>query len=270
MFEFFYNYIPQSTAFLFFGLSIKWYALFIVGGSLFGVLVVRLLQKKYNLYFEKFDDLLIWSALVGIIGARVYYVFYAWDYYRDNLLDILKIYKGGLGIWGAFVGIFLVTWIWCRKKNISFWFLADQLVILIIIGQIFGRWGNYFNQEVFGRPSVGVWRIPIELANRPIGYENFATFLPMFLFESCGNLLLLLLLLVLFNLIYRQQDSKWPSGVVFIFYLFSYSAFRFFLEFWRIDYSLTFLGLRTAQWVSLVFFVFSLLLCRLLIKRKQQ
>jgi len=245
--------IPNAIAFSVFGMPVRWYAIFILLGIAVGWLVVSHLQKKYALKIKDFSDLILLSAIFSILGARIYYVFYAWDFYKNDFWSIFKINQGGLGIFGALFGVFGATIFWAWRKKLNFWELADQLSIMAIIGQIFGRWGNYFNQEVFGRPVS--WGIYIESANRPIGYENFNYFLPTFLFEIIGNILILFVLLKIFALVYGK-NKKMTSGSVFLLYILLYSILRFCLEFWRIDYSGYFLGLRAAAWICL-FLIFT-------------
>ncbi len=255
---FWQTYLPVNEMVSFFGISIRWYAFFIVVGAIIGFALLQKMIKKYQLEFGDLEWLMIWSVIGGIIGARLYYVIYAWPFFAENPLQILQIYNGGLGIFGAMAGFLLVIYLWCRYYNFRFLTLADFLVLAILPGQIWGRFGNYFNQELFGKPTDGWWGIIISPENRPVGYESFSFFHPVFLYESLLNLLLFLGLFVLVKKIYENKENlnKW-SGTVFYFYLFGYAIIRLFLEQVRIDYSPLFLGWRVAGWFSLILLILS-------------
>jgi phosphatidylglycerol---prolipoprotein diacylglyceryl transferase len=259
MIDFLHNYVPQPVAFTAGQIHIHWYALLMIVGGLLGYFVTLFLAKKENFARDIIDDLLPVFVLGAIIGARIYYVLYAWEFYKDNLIDILKIWEGGLAIHGILGGGFIATYLFCRVKKISFLQLADLIVPGLALAQTVGRVGNYFNQEIFGRPTELPWGIPIEFANRPWQFSLYEYFHPVFLYESFGNLIIFITLLLL----WRRQLAKFP-GNIFLVYIFLYSLQRFFLEFLRVDYSPEVFGIRWAQLLSgfLMIFVLTLIIAK--------
>jgi len=201
-------------------------------------------------------DLSFYIIIFGIIGDRLAHVFlYDWEYYSQNLLDILKIWQGGLAIHGAiFTGI-LVLFIYARKKFLSFWLLADIFAPALVLGQTIGRWGNYFNQEIYGLPTDLPWGIPINLVNRVKGYESFTHFHPTFLYLSIWCLLIFMVLFFWHKKrikVFKNTGIIKGVGNIFLSYLFLYSIGRFLVEFIRLDLQPEPLGLRMGQWLSLV------------------
>jgi len=188
--------------------------------------------------------LAMWLILGGIIGARLYDVFLIdWDYFANNPLEIIQIWHGGLAVHGAIIGGVIALLAWCKIKKKSFWQFAGLIFTVLPLGQAIGRWGNYFNQELFGRPTTLPWSIPISTVNRPEQYSNFQYFQPAFLYESILNLILFFVLLFL----YKKNRH---SGEIVIYYLMGYSAIRFMMEFIRIDVTSLVFGIRLPQLVS--------------------
>jgi phosphatidylglycerol:prolipoprotein diacylglycerol transferase len=188
-------------------------------------------------------DSLFWIVLAGIVGARIWHVFSpppsmvaqgittAW--YFAHPLDMINIRNGGLGIPGAIIGGALALWLYCRNKKISFLNLVDVLVPGVALAQAIGRWGNFFNQELYGKPTNLPWKIYIDPAHRVAGYENYNYFTPLFLYESLWNLLNMAILLWL-----ARRFEKWlKPGDIFYIYMIMYSIGRFTLEFLRVDAS---------------------------------
>lgn len=238
---------PSPILFQWGEVAIYWYGFFLALALASGFLVVRYLGRRRGLAGESIDSLAVWAAAGGLIGARLYEVAINWFYYQKNLTAIWRVWEGGLAIHGALIGGGLAIYFWARKNKIDFWRLADLTVIGLALGQAIGRWGNYFNQELFGRPTSWPWGIPIAPANRPTGYELFEYFQPAFLYESILNLILFLILFIL----WRRQIK---SGRLTLIYLAGYAAIRFLMEFIRIDPAAFWFGLRLAQWVSLAIF----------------
>jgi phosphatidylglycerol:prolipoprotein diacylglycerol transferase len=233
-------------------------------GGLSAIVVVLRLARYYKISSELIWDLATYWILGAVTGARLYYVVYAWEYFREHLIEIPMIWNGGLAIHGLLLGGFGTLLLYTRQKKINFGTLADILAPAIALAQSCGRWGNYFNQELFGRPSNLPWSIPIDQLHRPEVYANFTHFHPTFLYESLGNFLVFTLLMIWH---YRRQvrgQNKFLPGLIFVAYLGLYSLLRFTMEFLRVDYSPLIFGFRVAQIVSLlvVFFVGVFLIAR--------
>ncbi|MFH0814533.1 MAG: prolipoprotein diacylglyceryl transferase [Candidatus Falkowbacteria bacterium] len=244
---FLHTYHPAPYLVEFGMLKIHWYGLLMVVGGLVGLFLVLRLAKFYKINKNDILDLAVYWLIFSIIAARIYYVLYAWELYKDNLLDILKIWQGGLAVHGIMIGGFAATIIFARRTKINVWHLLDLSAIGLCAAQIIGRWGNYFNQEIFGKPTGLSWGIPIDAALRPAGYASFEFFHPTVLYESLGNAIVLFVLLLLF---FKVALKKNISGLIFAGYLILYSILRFCLEFVRIDYSPMLFGIRWAQIVS--------------------
>jgi phosphatidylglycerol---prolipoprotein diacylglyceryl transferase len=226
--------------------TLRWYGLLIATGVLLGVTLSQYLARFRKVNPDLIGDLAIWLVVGAIPMARLYYVLFQWDYYRQYPGQILAIWQGGIAIHGAILGGMLATWLFARLQRVSFWQLADLVAPALILGQALGRWGNFFNSEAFGRPTELPWKLYIPPAQRPPGYETFAYFHPTFLYESLWNLLVLGLLLFLF---FKYPRHK--RGTLFLTYAIAYSLGRLWIEGLRTD-SLMLGPLRIAQIVSLV------------------
>lgn len=255
MFNFLHTNIPSPYLIEWGILKIRWYGFLMVVGGLFGYWLILKLLKRKEVDKKVFEDLLIYFPVGAIIGARIYYIFYAWEFYRHNLLDIFKVWEGGLAVHGIMLGGFTATFIYCRVKKISFWRIADLAAVGLSAAQMIGRAGNYFNQEIFGKPTNLPWGIPIEVANRPAGYESYSFFHPVFIYECLGSAVIASLLFYL-----NWKKLKWREGTVFLVYLMLYSIMRFSLEFLRLDYSPEIFGMRWAMIMSSLIFTGALAL----------
>ena len=213
-------------------LAMRWYGLCIALGIAVGTFVVsrELTRKGYDGALAL--DALFFVVPLGFIGARVYHVLTDYDLYADDPFPgIFEVWNGGLGIYGAVVGGFLGVLIFARIRGISPLMFADAAAPGLILAQAIGRWGNYFNQELFGRPSDLPWAIRISPENRPQGFEGSAAFHPTFLYESIWNVLVFFVLLF----IARRFASSLKNGDIFLIYVSLYSVGRFFVESLRID-----------------------------------
>ena len=177
-------------------------------------------------------DSLFFVVPLGFVGARVYHVLTDYQLYADDPFPgVFEVWNGGLGIYGAVIGGFLGAIIFARVRGISVLVFADAVAPGLILAQAIGRWGNYFNQELFGRPSELPWAIWIAPDNRPAGFVDAETFHPTFLYESIWNLLVCFALLWI-----SRRFAGWlKAGDVFLIYVSLYSVGRFFVEALRID-----------------------------------
>ncbi len=218
--------------------QVHWYGLFMLLAITAGFLIVLKLAPSFKIKKDLIWDVVFWLVIGSLLGARVYEVLVVdFSYYFTNPENIFKIWHGGLAIHGVWLGGLFVLYIFARKYKLKLLKLLDLLSIGLILGQAIGRWGNYFNQELYGLPTKLVWGIPIELVNRVIGFEQYIYFHPTFLYESLGNLLIFGLLL----LVYKYYKY---SGQIFFTYLALYSSLRMSLEFIRLDETLIIFGLR--------------------------
>lgn len=193
-------------------------------------------------------DIAVWAVPFGIVGARLYHVATDWPtYFRSGgrgFVAALELWQGGLGIWGAVSGGALGAWIACRRHGWLMPPLADAVAPGIAVAQAIGRWGNYFNQELFGSPSDWPWALEISPASRPPGFEAFATFHPTFLYESIWCILVAGFVI--------WADRRWTlgHGRVFALYVAAYCLGRLGFELVRIDTASQVLGIRVNVFTS--------------------
>lgn len=227
--------------------DVRWYALFILTGILGAIGLSSWLAGRRGLDPEYLLDIAPWVVFLGIAGARLYWVVLEWDRFRDDPLGALNIRSGGLSIHGSIIAGIIVIWVLTRRDGQPFFTWLDLIVPGVALGQAIGRWGNWANQEAFGTPTDLPWAVTIDLAHRPAGYEQFATFHPTFLYESLFNLLNAVLLSWL---VLRLPGVRWMrSGDVVALYLINYGVVRFFIERIRTD-SLYMGPLPAAYWLS--------------------
>jgi phosphatidylglycerol:prolipoprotein diacylglycerol transferase len=254
IFNWLHNFQPNPVFLQIGFVKIHWYGLLIAIGAILGFLTVLFLAKKYNLKKETIYDLSFYLIIFGLIGDRLYYVFYAWEYYSKNLLDIFKIWQGGLAIHGAMIAGLLVIYIYGKRKKINPWLLTDLMIVALALAMAFGRWGNYFNQELFGRPTDLPWGIPITPDKRPTDFINNNFFHPTFIYESLWNLIIFTILFYWHKIRLNKNNPEQIKGYgnLTLVYFILYSLGRVLNEFLRIDYSPYFLGVRWAQLMSLI------------------
>jgi len=222
------------------------------------ILITQKLVVKYKKNEEIFWGLSFWTIFCGILGARLYHVLDYFDYYRYHQLDIFKIWNGGMGIWGGILGGVLgaIVYLKIKKEKILPW--LDIISVVTPLGQSIGRWGNFFNKEIFGLPTALPWGIYVEPEKRPVEFLNYSKFHPLFVYESILNFILFLFLLIL----YKKTNEKTPSGTFLCIYLISYSTIRFFLEFlrtnpWKIEIASLFLNV--SQCISILVIIISII-----------
>lgn len=221
--------------------TITYYGIIIVFGAILGSLLASRQAKKHGQDSEIILDLLPWLLIAGIIGARLWHVFtpsasniaagVTTENYLKNPMEILALRKGGLGIPGGIIGGAIAMIIYCKVKKLNFWQLADFIAPGLLIAQSIGRWGNFVNQEVYGRPTNLPWGILIDPQHRMRGFEAVEKYHPLFLYES----LLSLIGAGLLVLIGDKFKDKLYKGDLFLGYLIWYPITRFLLEFLRLD-----------------------------------
>jgi phosphatidylglycerol:prolipoprotein diacylglycerol transferase len=242
-------------------INIYWYGLCLVVGMLAALAVTYRLAKYYNISTDLIFDLAFWLIIGGLIGARIYDDLLQLPYYLQHPLQSLEIWKGGLAIHGAIIAGLLITWLFAKRKNLNFWQLAAILTPGLALGQAIGRWGNYFNQEIFGLPTNWPWGIPIDLINRPVLYITNTYFQPTFLYESLGCLAIsLILIMININAIKHQRLNNKLYFNLIALYLILYSLLRFSLEFIRLDPAPLWWGWRWPQIISLLTIISAILL----------
>lgn len=230
--------VPKS--FSIFGFQIALYGVIIGIGVLCGVLLAAHIAKKEKMDADLIWDFAIYAIIFSIIGARIYYVVFQWDMYKDNLIEILNLRNGGLAIYGGVIAAFITLWVYCKLKKQSFLQIADICVPGLVLGQVIGRWGNFTNREVFGEYTnfLLAMRIPIDavrsgdisesIAAHMIEGTNFIQVHPTFLYESLWNLALLAIMLC-----YRQHKKF--EGEQWLLYLGGYGLGRAWIEGIRTD-----------------------------------
>ena len=225
-----------------FGFSIAFYGIIIGIGMLLGITLAARDAERRGIGEDTIYDFALLGIVFGVIGARLYYVFFQWDNYRGNLLEILNLRAGGLAIYGGVIGGILSLMVYCRRKKRNFLNLADSLILGVLVGQILGRWGNFFNAEAFGRYTDSLFAMQLrrDIVN-PIMIDSallqhlvrvngvdYIQVHPTFLYESVWNLCLLLFLL-------WYRPKKRFTGEIFFLYLGGYGLGRVWIEGLRTD-----------------------------------
>tara|TARA_B100000614_G_scaffold175519_1_gene156729 strand:+ start:1600 stop:2337 length:738 start_codon:yes stop_codon:yes gene_type:complete len=189
------------------------------------------------------SGLAMWVVPAGIIGARAYHVITDWRRFEGNWGEAVQIWRGGLGILGGVIFGLVAAFFYCRKHDLDLKEVIDVVAPALALAQCIGRWGNYFNQELFGRPTNLPWGLQIDQRKRPIEYVAEDTFHPAFLYESLWNALVVLTLIKL------GKSGKLPSGLLMAAYFAFYSIGRLWIEALRIDEATNIAGLRVNIWV---------------------
>ena len=241
-----------------FGFSIAYYGIVIVTGMMIAIWIAQREAKRTGQNPEQYHDLAMIGIAAGILGARIYYVIFAWDYYKDDLLSIFNIRQGGLAIYGGIIGACIAVVIYSRKKKQNFSLLMDTASMSIVFGQIMGRWGNFFNREAFGDYTNNLFamQLPVsavranEITQKmwdhvvTVNGVEYIQVHPTFLYESLWNVGVLLFL-------FWFRKRKKFNGEVFLMYLIGYGLGRIWIEGLRTDQLLLpVVGLPVSQLLS--------------------
>lgn len=230
--------VPKT--FSVFGFTIAFYGVIIALGMIFGFSLASYLAKINGFNGDYVWDFAVYAIVFGVIGARIYYIIFSWDAYKDNLVQVFNIRNGGLAIYGGLIAGFTVLFIFCHVKKINPLNFADACVPGIAIGQVAGRWGNFTNREVFGEytNSLLAMRLPVEMVRRSdisekiaanmIDGTNYIQVHPTFLYESLWNLALVAFL------IFWTKRKKF-NGQIMSFYFIGYGLGRVWIEWVRTD-----------------------------------
>ena len=237
----------NRVAFNIFGFNVYYYSLCILLGVIVAYILITREGKKQGLSKEFTSDLIFYTLIIGILGARVYYCVFNLDYYLANPSEILKIYNGGLAIHGGVIAGLIFVYFYTKKKNVSFIKILDIVAPAVIIAQSFGRWGNFFNQEAHGGittyQNLKNMHIPEFIINGM--HIEGKYYYPTFFFESIWCLIGFIILII------ARKNKNLRKGFQIGFYFIWYGIGRFFIEALRTD-SLMFFGLKIAQIVSLI------------------
>ena len=237
----------NRVAFNIFGFNVYYYSLCILLGVIIAYILITREGKKQGLPKEFISDLIFYTLIIGILGARVYYCVFNLNYYLANPSEILKIYNGGLAIHGGVIAGLIFVYFYTKKKNVSFIKILDIVAPAVIIAQSFGRWGNFFNQEAHGGittyQNLKNMHIPEFIINGMHIEDKY--YYPTFFFESIWCLIGFIILMI------ARRNKNLRKGFQIGFYFIWYGIGRFFIETLRTD-SLMFFGLKIAQIVSLI------------------
>jgi prolipoprotein diacylglyceryl transferase len=238
---------PSSGAIHIGPLQLRAYGLMIALGIIAAVwLFGRRLEQRGWGTKEDGAAIAVPAVIAGVIGSRIYHVITDWDRFKDNLIDIPKVWQGGLGIPGGLIAGISVGIFVAKKRGLEMSNIATAAAPAIPLAQAIGRWGNWWNQELFGRPTNLPWGLEIDDAHLPPGYAPGTTFHPAFLYESLGNFALCGILLWIDHR-YRPRHGR-----LMAMYLLGYAILRFAVESIRIDPAHEILGLRVNTWMSLL------------------
>lgn len=245
---------PGQVVFSVFNWQIRWYGIFIALSFLACYFIGETLVKKANLSLEHFNNLVILVLIFSILFARLYFVALNREYFYLHLDEIPKIWLGGQSIHGGILGAALALLLYSTVKKISFYKYADIATIVAPLGQSIGRWGNFFNNEAFGKPVENwIFRLYIPPENRPSDFLVNNYFHPTFFYESFLDFIIFVFLYKKFS-VWKEKPGK-----IFWVYLFSYGVIRFVLEFLRVD-SVYFANISVAHVASIFLIMLSTLM----------
>ena len=247
----------SNVAFNLLGKDIYWYGILITCGLLLGVFLAYKDKNKYGISWDDITSFLVYALIVGFACARLYYVIFRWDYYSQHWDEIIKIWHGGIAIYGGVVGALLTGFIFCKKKKISFLNLCDFAAPYLALAQSIGRWGNFANREAFGRITDSFLRMGI--FDTELGKYIYVH--PTFLYESVANFCIFCILL------WVKKKQKF-DGQLFYLYMILYGIARAVIEGLRTD-SLYLGNIRVSQMLALVFVIIFSILYQMAYRKKK-
>lgn len=237
-------------------LSVHWYGIFIALAIVLATYLAIREAKKKNISEDTIYDIILYSIPVAIISARIYYVVFQWSYYQYHLNEIIKVWDGGIAIYGGLIGAGFVIWYYCKRKNISIWDIFDIAAPTVILAQGIGRWGNFMNQEAFGAVTnlhfLQSLHLPDFIINQMLISGSYRQ--PTFLYESLWDILGFIILIA-----FRHRDHLFKKGEIFFSYIMWYSFGRFFIEGMRTDSLMLFDTIRVSQLLSVILFFVALI-----------
>lgn len=235
-------------------IAIYWYSIILLVAFTIGCLLIFKEAKKQDIPRSKIEDFIFYTIPICLIGARLYYVIFEFEYYKNYPMDIFKVWEGGLAIHGGIIAGFLCLVYFTKKNKINILKMLDILVVSLIIGQIIGRWGNFMNGEAYGPVTSLKFLNSIHLPKFIIDgmYIEGAYHHPTFLYESLWNLIGLIVMLIIRN----TKINK--LGILTSFYFIWYGIGRFLIEMLRTD-SLMFLNIKVAQFISIIFILIGII-----------
>ena len=255
--------------------EIAYYGMIIACGMLLGLFLAMWVAKKTKQDPELYFDVALYAIPIALIGARAYYVIFSWDQYKDNLIHILYFREGGLAIFGGVIAAVITFYVYVKIKKQNFWLMVDTGCVGLVLGQIIGRWGNFFNREAFGGYTDGLFamQLPLNAVRtsdvtqemmehlQTIRGVQYIQVHPTFLYESLWNTGILLILL------FFTKHKKF-NGEIFLLYLAGYGIGRFWIEGLRTDQLLIpGIGLPVSQVLSMIVAICSIIV--ILIQRKR-
>jgi prolipoprotein diacylglyceryl transferase len=246
---------PSTNAWYIGPFPLRAYALCIIAGIIVAMIIATRRWKARGGTADSMELMVVVGVPFGIVGARLYHVITDCELYFGpgrHPLNALKIWQGGLGVWGAIAFGLLGGYLVARRRRIAFPAVLDAIAPAILVAQAIGRLGNYFNQELFGRPTTLPWALEIAPQYRPVGYAQFTTFHPTFLYEMVWNLIAAALL------VWLDRRFRLGHGKVFALYVLLYTGGRFWIEALRIDTVNEIAGFRLNNYTALIGFVAAL------------
>ncbi len=271
MINFLHTNIPERVFTTLGPITIYKYGLIIALAIIVLLLITLRIANLYNLKNEIVFDGVFYGSIFGVLGARIYELFLELPYYLQTPENIIKVWNGGLAIHGALIAVFIFLYIFAKKNGLNLWKLLSIGAPGFALAQSVGRWGNYFNQELFGKPTNLPWGISISNSNKLIEYSAFSHFHPTFLYESIGSFFIFFTLIILHYLKINNKINI-KHSTIFLSYITLYSILRFSLEFIKIDITPIFFNLRTPQITSILFIILSIAtyICLLKISKKNK
>lgn len=235
--------------------DIRWYSVLILIAAFVILTFSQSEANRFKVQKEFMFNLLFWALIFGIIGARLYYCIFNWNMYKDNIIDILKVWEGGLAIHGGLIAGLLTIIVYCKKYKVRVIRILDFICVPLLLGQAIGRWGNFFNQEAHGAATTVAKLKSLMVPNFVIDgmHIDGVLYTPTFFFESIACLIGFIVLLI----VRRGKYTK--VGTMTAAYLMIYGGIRFFIEMSRTD-ALMLGGFKVAQIVSVLMFIIGLLI----------